>query len=350
VYENHENFQALPTLGITFAFEVLAQLISDAPGLNFNPMMLLHGEQNLEIRSPIPTSGSITSTAKVSGVYDKGKGVTLVLDATSRDEKGQEICFNQFTVFIRGIGGYGGDRGPAPEDLSPPNRKPDAIYLDKTTANQALIYRLASGDMNPLHADPAMAAMGRFDQPILHGMCSYGFAARAVIKTYCQNQAKLFKGIKARMTKHVFPGETLETQMWKVGPGRVVFQVRAVERDVIVLGNASAMFIEALESACPLPSKNPAFESDALFQTLQMKVAEQGASLVEKVQGTFHFKLTDGPSGASKSWTIDLSSGNGSIISSAPSKADCTITLSDTDCVALFSGKLNPVRHLLSPS
>merc|ERR1712137_774657 len=229
---------------LSFAYEVLAQLISDAPGLNFNPMMLLHGEQKLEIHSPIPTSGTITSQAKVSGIYDKGKGVTLVLDATSSDEKGRPVCFNQFTVFIRGIGGYGGDRGPTPEDLSPPKRSADAVHSDTTTPNQALIYRLASGDMNPLHADPAMAAMGRFDRPILHGMCSYGFAARAVIKTYCQNDASRFTGIQARMTKHVFPGETLETHMWRVAPGRIIFQVRAVERDVIVLGNACATVVE----------------------------------------------------------------------------------------------------------
>lgn len=348
VYENHQNFQALPTIGIIFAFPVLEKLITDAPGLNFNPMMLLHGEQNLEIRSPIPTSGTVVSSAKISGLYDKGKGVTLVLDASSKDENGNEICVNQFTVFIRGIGGYGGDRGPAPENLSPPKRAPDAVHSDKTEANQALIYRLASGDMNPLHADPSMAAMGGFDKPILHGMCSYGFAARAVLKHFCGNDTTKFKGIKARMTKHVFPGETLETQMWKVSDDRVIFQVRSVERDVIVLGNACVTISSASAPVDAVSASGPSFQSDFLFEEVQKRVAQQGAEMVSKVKGVYHFKLTNGPGGASKSWTINLKDGSGSVRCEEPAKADCTITLSDEDCMKLFSGTLNPQQAFMS--
>ena len=345
VYENHQNFQALPTLGITFAFPVLAKLITDAPGLNFNPMMLLHGEQNLEIRSTIPTEGKITSTAKISGLYDKGKGVTIVLDALSKDDKGNEICFNQFTCFIRGIGGYGGDRGPAPENLSPPKRNPDKIHTEKTELNQALIYRLGSGDLNPLHADPSMASMGGFNMPILHGMCSYGFAARAILKHYCNNVSSNFKGIKARMTKHVFPGDTLETQMWKISETQIIFQVRSVERDVIVLGNACATIASSASSSneTSSDSNSISFQSDFLFDEVKKNVSSNGAELVSKVNGIFQFKITDGPNGASRIWTINLKDGNGSITVDVPSKADCTITLSDENCMNLFTGKLNPV-------
>lgn len=245
VYENHGSFRTLPTFGITFPFNVLSQIIS-VPGLNFNPMMLLHGEQYLEVRNPIPTAAKVTSKAVVTGLYDKGSGVTVVIDAISSDATtGKELVFNRFTLFIRGIGGYGGDRGPTPESFAPPSRAPDAIVKEKTLDNQALIYRLGSGDLNPIHADPAMAAMGAFPKPILHGMCSYGHAARAVLKTFANNDPALFKSINSRMSKHVFPGETLITEMWRVNPTTIIFQVKSEERNAIVLSNAVVVLKDA---------------------------------------------------------------------------------------------------------
>ena len=251
VYENHANFQAIPTFGIIFPFPVLEQLMS-VEGITFNPMMLLHGEQYLEIKKPIPTSGTLVSTAKISGLYDKGKGVTVVIDATSKDKQtGEDVVFNQFTVFIRGVGGYNGDRGPTPLDLSPPKRKPDVVVTEKTTDNQALFYRLASGDLNPLHADPAMAAMGRFPKPILHGMCTYGFAGRAILKHYCNNDSSLFKSIQARLSMHVFPGETIQTELWKVADDKIIFQCKVLEREGVVISNAAV----TLRTASNISSK-----------------------------------------------------------------------------------------------
>ncbi len=238
VYELNSSFQALPTFGVTFPFSLLWQ-ITNVPGLSFNPALLLHGEQYLELKRPLPIAATVTNTARIANVYDKGSGALVLLDVHTADESGQEIAVNQVSLFIRGLGGFGGERGPA-ATWALPERDPDAVHDDRTNANQALLYRLSSGDRNPLHADPAFAAAGGFDRPILHGLCTFGYAGRAVLRHFAGNDPARFKSIRARFTRHVFPGETMVTSMWADGTGgaegsRVLFQVKAAERDEIVL-------------------------------------------------------------------------------------------------------------------
>jgi len=236
-YENHPNFSPLPTMAVVICSGLLGQVVS-IPGLNINPMMLLHGEQYLEIRGPIPPAATLTSNAHVSSIYDKGRGALVNVDVTTFDQAtGKEICWNQFSFFCRGIGGFGGDRGPAENAVPIPNRPPDAVHEEKTHPEQALLYRL-TGDVNPLHADPEMAALGNFDRPILHGLCTFGFAGRAVLHHFCESEPSRFKAIRVRFSRHVFPGETIITEMWRVNPTRVVFQCRVKEREGIVLSNA----------------------------------------------------------------------------------------------------------------
>ncbi|CAG8706651.1 27283_t:CDS:2 [Dentiscutata erythropus] len=255
VYENSENFHVLPTYGVIPAVNSLSAFPLTSILGDFNFMKLLHGEQYLELKKPIPTSGKLISTPRVVDILDKGKGVSITLGITTRDEKGEIVFENESTLFIRGIGGFGGkktgeDRGAATAPNKPPNRPPDATVQEKTLESQAGLYRL-SGDYNPLHIDPNMSAMGGFEVPILHGMCTYGISGKHIYTKYCNNDPNNFKSIKGRLASPVFPGETLETQMWKEG-NKIIFQTRVVERDVICVASAA---VELKNSGGNIPSK-----------------------------------------------------------------------------------------------
>lgn len=238
VYElSGEGFQVLPTFAVLFPSRMIDDMLTGSlAGVTFNPMMLLHGEQYLEVSQPLPPRATITCKPRVSQVYDKGSGALVISDVPCFDEAGQQVAFGQYAMFIRGIGGWGGERGASGAANEPPERQPDAVISETTSDRQALIYRL-SGDTNPLHADPMMAAFGSFEKPILHGLCSFGYAARAVLKAFGDNDPARFKSIKARFAKHVFPGETLVTSMWRNGD-RVIFQTKVAERDTVALSNA----------------------------------------------------------------------------------------------------------------
>ena len=240
VYElSGKGHKAFPTMAVTFPFSLLMQLF-EIPGFTVNPMMIVHGEQYFELKRPLPTAAAFTNHAHISHVYDKGSGAVILMETSTLDETGAEIALNRSSFFVRGIGGFGGDRGPSGKINLPPEREPDAISQQQTQPNQALLYRLnSSGDRNPLHADPQMAAFGGFNRPILHGLCTYGFAARAVLKQFAHNDVSRFKAMQARFSKHVFPGETLITDMWQESETRIIFQTKVAERDEIVLSNAA---------------------------------------------------------------------------------------------------------------
>ncbi|PPQ99137.1 hypothetical protein CVT24_009327 [Panaeolus cyanescens] len=196
-FEGDDEFSALPTFGVIPQFACSAAVPLDwLP--NYNPAKLLHGEQYLNIKAPIPTSGELISEARLLEVLDKGKAAAVTTIVETREASTGKLIFeNQSTMFIRGAGGFGGkragsDRGAATAANTPPNRKPDAVLEEKTEPSQAALYRL-SGDWNPLHILPDFAAIGGFDQPILHGLCSMGIAGKHVLKAFGP-----YKDIKVR--------------------------------------------------------------------------------------------------------------------------------------------------------
>ncbi|WP_405493405.1 MaoC/PaaZ C-terminal domain-containing protein [Streptomyces sp. NBC_00096] len=198
-----------------------------APGIEVNLAAVLHGGQSIELHRPIPVKGQAASTAKVAAIYDKGKAAVIVLRTEVADADGP-LWTSDAQIFVRGEGGFGGDRGPSVR-AEQPERAPDRVEERKIREEQALLYRL-SGDWNPLHADPEFAKLAGFDQPILHGLCSYGMTLKAVVDTVLDGDVSRVRAYRTRFAGIVFPGETLRIRMWQE-PGRVLVSVTAADRD-----------------------------------------------------------------------------------------------------------------------
>jgi acyl dehydratase len=203
--------QVLPTYAVLLAQVPGARRIGD-----FDPAMLVHAEQAFELHRPLPAEGSLRATAKVTGIYDKGSGALVVSESVAVDPgTGERLITSRGSAFIRGEGGFGGDRGPR-DDWSIPDRAPDHQVTYPTRPEQALIYRL-SGDRNPLHSDPAFAARAGFARPILHGLCTYGVTGRALLHTLAGSDPARFASMSGRFSSPVLPGESLTVSMWADG-------------------------------------------------------------------------------------------------------------------------------------
>jgi len=203
---------------------------------SFNPAMLVHGEEAIELHAEIPVDGEVETVGEITGIYDKGKGALVELRSVSTDTTtGQPLFTVTMSAFIRGEGGWGGDRGPSGPKNPPPERDPDHEHAYVTRSDQALIYRL-SGDRNPLHSDPTFAAMGGFDRPILHGLCTYGFTGRALLHRLCEGDPARFKAMEGRFSSPVMPGERLTVRMWETGTGEAVFQTTGDDGRVVLDG------------------------------------------------------------------------------------------------------------------
>ncbi|MEU6891947.1 MaoC/PaaZ C-terminal domain-containing protein [Streptomyces sp. NPDC046557] len=198
-----------------------------APGIDVDLAAVLHGGHSIELHRPIPVKGRATSRSKVAAVYDKGKAAVIVLRSEVEDADGP-LWTSDAQLFVRGEGGFGGERGPSAREEAP-DRDPDRTVERHIREDQALLYRL-SGDWNPLHADPEFAKLAGFDRPILHGLCSYGITLKAVVDTTLAGDVSRVRAYRTRFAGIVFPGETLRIRMWEE-PGRVRVAVTAVERD-----------------------------------------------------------------------------------------------------------------------
>jgi len=205
---------------------------------DFDPAFIVHGAQELELHAPFPVAGAVTSISRISGIYDKGSGAVVEVATESVDATtGSPMFTSRATAFVRGAGGFGGDRGPT-RRTEVPEGDPDVVVEQATREDQALLYRL-SGDRNPLHSDPTFAARAGFDRPILHGLCTYGFAVRGLIDAVLDGDGRRLTATAVRFSATVLPGETLRTEAWH-GDGEVVFRTRRTDGTVVLDGGRLA--------------------------------------------------------------------------------------------------------------
>jgi acyl dehydratase len=211
--------------------------------IGINVPYALHGEHAIELHNQIPIRGTIYSTGKVDSIYDKGEsGAAIHLSIELRDEKGTLLSVNRHVIIDRSAGNFGGERGPKSKRFDPPEKEAPSFQVSyKTSQGQAALYRL-SGDKNLHHIDPEFARLAGFEHPILHGLCTFGFAGRAILHSLCNGDPFRFIAFSARFMNVVYPGDTLITEGWEINKG--THAIRTVTQDgKVVLGNAVAKIV-----------------------------------------------------------------------------------------------------------
>lgn len=236
VYEN-KGPKVLPTFAVIPGMLSMGGLVGN---VEINLAMLLHGEQSITLHREIPPEASARVVGRIAEVWDKGKAAVIGAEGVVEDDKGP-LATTRATLFIRGAGGFGGERGPSTAGVNvPPEREPDHVVEDVTRPEQGAIYRL-SGDRNPIHIDPDFAKMAGFERPFMHGLCTYGFVGRAILGALCEGDPARFKSFEARFAELVHFGDKVITKMWRVGDGEAIVQAET-QKGNVVLSQARATF------------------------------------------------------------------------------------------------------------
>jgi acyl dehydratase len=220
--------RVLPTFGVLIAQTRQARSLG-----TFDRAMLVHAEQYVELHEPLAAGGAVLTSSTVTGMYDKGSGALVVSESRAVDAAtGSPVVTTRTGTFIRGEGGFGGERGSS-EPWQSVDRPADHVVRQQTRPEQALLYRL-SGDRNPLHADPAFAARGGFSRPILHGLCTFGFAGRVLLHALCGSDPARFVSMYGRFSHPVLPGDSLVTSVWLGGDGAAQFRTEKEDGTVVI--------------------------------------------------------------------------------------------------------------------
>lgn len=231
--------KVIPSFAVVPMFQPMFEVLAKTGGAL---EMVVHGGQRVRLHAQLPSEATVTTIAKIRGIYDLRKFAIVIVDTETKDAGGKLLFDTTATIVYRGAGGFGGTTPPREEKIAeiPKGAPADFRIEEPTTAEQALLYRL-SGDLNPLHADPELAAKVGFEQgPILHGLCTYGHMVRHVAQGACGGDATKVTGFEAKFSKPVWPGDTLVTEGWITAPGKVALRVSVKERNEDVITGAWA--------------------------------------------------------------------------------------------------------------
>lgn len=351
LYESHESFGPLPTFFILAGMMLESPIVSQSmpPGKYADFTNILHGEQYIEYLKEMPgTEGEFTVRNYVVDMLDKGSSAVAIVNSEIYQNR-ELVIRTQQHIFVLGQGGFGGARNStlAVGVLAVPARAPDAVREQRTSEDQAALYRL-SGDLNPLHIDPNVASVSGHPKPILHGLASLGFSVRHVIAQYAGNEPSNVKAIKARFAKPVVPGQTLITEMW-LEKSRVHFQTKVKETGNVVIGGAFVdlknVVKEGAQSSAADSAKvagsSSTLKSDSLFAKIEEGIKEN-PDKAKSVGAVYLYNITENGKTV-KQWTLDLKSGL-TVYQGEPKsgKADTTMTVSDDDLIEIAAGTLSP--------
>ncbi|MBT8147365.1 MAG: MaoC family dehydratase N-terminal domain-containing protein [Gammaproteobacteria bacterium] len=238
VYE--EGLKAMPSQSVVLAYP---GFWAKEPDTGIDWVQVLHAGQEVILHRPLPAAATVVSTTRITDIADKGPrvGALIVSERTVSDKQsGEDYCTLVTTILCRGDGGCGAPKKASPRPDLIPNREPDKVCDLPTLPQQALIYRL-NGDLNPLHASPSVARKAGFRAPILHGLCTFGVATHAILKSCCDYDPQRFKRMRLRFTAPVYPGETISTEIWQLENGEIAFRCRSLEQDKVVINNGFAV-------------------------------------------------------------------------------------------------------------
>jgi len=231
VYENSPaGLKVFPSYGVILSGNSYRDILA---AMKVDLSRFIHGEHRVRLHRPIPSQGKILTVGEVTSIYDKGKAALITFRMETTTDEGEPLCDDEAVIYYRGAGGFGGDPGPKTDPVVlPEGVEPEFCVSYAIPENQAALYRL-NGDLNPLHIDPDFAKRGGFDRPILHGLCTFGYATRAILYSLCDGDVARFKEIRARFSGVVYPGETLITEGWREHNGRYLIRART-ERGVVL--------------------------------------------------------------------------------------------------------------------
>jgi NAD(P)-dependent dehydrogenase (short-subunit alcohol dehydrogenase family)/acyl dehydratase/putative sterol carrier protein len=326
-YCYEHQLKVIPSFSIASVFEFLAEV-----GMSSNADLsgILHGEQDIIFHNPIPTEGTLTTEGVITNMYDKGpgKGALVVAEADTYHSNGSKLFTNIFTIFCRKDGGFGGEPGPSTV-FELPDREPDFEELTRSTTDQPLLYRL-SGDIFQLHVDPAFARASGFEKPIMHGLCTHGFACRAVIKHLFPGEPERMTRFRVRFSKTLYPGVPMRTHIWKIEEGKAVFRTLNDETGEVVIDQGTVEWISREEMALRKTRGGIRFDDQVavvtgagagLGRVYALELAKRGAKVVVNDLGGARDGSGEGSASAADTVVEEIRAAGGEAVASYDSVA-----------------------------